>query len=136
MDVVAVRFGSKWIVGAVERDRVSIGLAGAERIHQLREDEQRPLNAIEMARIIGALHYYPYPVWDGAFWSETASTTGIIGRTTGATPILTPRPQGGRDLTFSFFIPEGSSGAGDHLAHIRVTDSRLLIDMAPHPEQR
>jgi hypothetical protein len=136
VDIVAVRFDSKWVVAAVERDRVTLGLAGAERIHQLREDEQRALNAVEMARVIGALLYFPYPVWDGALWSETGLTTGIIGRTTGATPMLTPKPQGGRDLTFSFFIPEGSSGAGDHLAHIRVTDSRMLIDMAPNPERR
>lgn len=136
VDVVAVRFESRWIVGAVERERVSIGLLGAERIHQLREDERRAISAAEMTRIVGALHYYPYAVWDGTSWTDNEPTPATATRTTGATPALTPRPQGGRDLTFSFFIPEGSSGAGNHLAHIRVTDSRLLIDMAPNPERR
>lgn len=136
VDVVAVRFGARWVVAAVERERVTLGLAGAERIYQLREQQQRALNAVELARLVGAMLYYPYTVWDGAYWSETPLTAALTGRTTGATPILTPRPQGGRDLTFSYFIPNGMLGAGDHLAHIRVTDSGMLIDMAPNPERR
>ncbi len=136
VDVVAVRAGARWVAAAVEQDRVTLGLAGAERIYQLREQAQRAMSAAELTRTVGVLLYYPYPFFDGSTWSESPSGQSTAGRTTGAIPVLTPRPQGGRDLTFSFYIPDGMPGAGDHLAHVRVTDSTMLIDMAPNPERR
>jgi hypothetical protein len=136
IDVVAARVGERWTVAAIEHDRVSLGLAGAERIYQLREQAQRPMSAAELARTVGVLLYYPYPIFDGTTWSDTPLSNQSTGRTSGAIPVLTPRPQGGRDLMFSFFIPNGMSGAGDHFAHVRVTDSTMLIDMAPNPERR
>jgi hypothetical protein len=137
VDVVAARAGEQqWVVAAIERDRVAIGLEGAERIYQLREQAQQPLGAMDLAAIVGVLHYYPYTVFNGQRWSETPLYGTSRGLGAGATPTLAPRPQGGRDLTFSFHIPDGRSGAGGHLAHIRVTDSAMLIDQAPNPEVR
>lgn len=136
VDVVVARAGVRWVAAAVEHDRVTLGLAGAERIFQLREQAQRPMSAAELARTIGVLLYYPYTVFDGTRWSDTALSGSTSGRTSGAVPTLTPRPQGGRDLMFSYWIPDGTAGAGDHYAHVRVTDSQMLIDMAPNPERR
>jgi hypothetical protein len=135
-DVIVARSGARWVAAVVEQDRVTLGLAGAERIYQLREQAQRPMSAAELARTIGVLLYYPYTVFDGTRWSETPLSNNTEGRTSGAVPVLTPRPQGGRDLMFSFFIPNGMPGAGDHYAHVRVTDSQMLVDMAPNPERR
>lgn len=136
VDVVAARVGDRWVAAAVEADRVTIGLEGAERIFQLREREGRPMNAFDLADTVGVLLYYPYPVYDGTRWSDTPVSAACVGMRDGATPQLVPKPQGGRDLLFSFHIPDGSPGAGTHVAHLRVTDSGLLIDQAPNPERR
>jgi hypothetical protein len=135
-DVIVARSGSRWVAAVVEQDRVTLGLAGAERIFQLRERAQRPMSAAELARTIGVLLYYPYPVFDGTRWSETPLSNRTEGRRTGSVPTFTPRPHGGRDLLFSFWIPDGMPGAGPHYAHILVTDSQMLVDLAPHPERR
>lgn len=136
VDTIVARVGPRWIGAAIERDRVSIGLAGAERIYQLREQAQRPMSAAELTRTVGLLEYYPYTVFDGTEWSQTPHQTAAHARAPGAVPTLTPRQQGGRDLMFSYDIPDGMPGAGAHFGHIRVTDSMLLIDVAPHPERR
>ena len=136
VDVIAVHFPSdRWVVGAVERDRVSTGLDAAERVFNLLNAANTPPSPVDLARIVGALYYYPFRVFDGASWTQTGVTTPTLGP--GSTPMLTTRPNGtGRVLTFSYWIPDGTPGAGLHLTHIRVTDSGYLIDEAPHPECR
>jgi hypothetical protein len=134
VDVVAARFGERWVVAAVERDRVTPGLLGAERIHQLAVEAGRPLSAVDLARVVGALHYYPWRVFDGGSWSQTG--THDLPHGEASPPMITPREGGGRTLTFSYWIPEGSPGAGMHLGNFRVTDSGLIIDQAPNPTRR
>jgi hypothetical protein len=136
VDIVAVHVPpDRWVVGAVERDRVTVGLEGAERVFNLLNASNEAPSPVTLARIIGAMHYYPWRVFDGSSWSQTGVTTATLGP--GSTPMLTSRPNAtGRVLTFSYWIPEGTPGAGLHLTHIRVTDSGYLIDEAPHPDRR
>lgn len=136
VDIVAVQVNQRWHVAAVEPTRIALGIEGAERVYQLREEQQRAMSASEMAQCFGALMYYPYRVFDGQRWSDLPQGTSGETLGTGETPTLAPRPQGGRDVTFGYYIPNGQAGAGPHLAHVRVTDSRMLIDQAPNPERR
>lgn len=132
VDVVATRVGARWLVGAVERDRVTLGMAGAERIFNLLNDARHPPTAVELARIVGALHYYPWRVYDGSSWSHTGENTPPTPAP--HVPHFVDRPGGtGRALIFAYWVPEGTPGAGMHLANIHVTDSGLLIDAAPMP---
>jgi hypothetical protein len=73
-------------------------------------------------------------VFDGATWTRTGegSPVGQV-----SAPKLVARMGGtGRGLIFAFWIPDGTMGAGPHLANIRVTDSGLLIDEAPRADRR
>ncbi len=135
IDIVAARVGGSWTVAAVERDRVTLGLAGAERILTLLNESHRPPAAVDLARIVGALHFYPWPTFDGATWSRTGEQ--VNGRGGSHVPQFVQRSGGtGRALLFEFWIPDGNAGAGPHMANIRVTDSGLLIDEAPRPDRR
>ncbi|MEI8254283.1 MAG: hypothetical protein WCJ30_01275, partial [Deltaproteobacteria bacterium] len=136
IDVVAYRDeADRWHAAAVEPAQISLGLAGAERIHTRLLARGESPTPLALARIVGALLYYPWPVFDGQRWLTTPD--GFTPGGAGATPQLAPRPAGlGRALVFSYAIPEGSPGAGIHLANIRITDSGYLIDAAPNPERR
>ena len=134
--VLAVKMGPRWTAAAVERDRVTLGLSGAERIFQLRERAQRPMSARELALTAGALAYFPYRTFDGTQWSQTLASVVIPSSIRPNAPMFVAKPQGGRDLTFTFWIPDGSPGAGEHLGRIRVTDSAMLFDESPNPERR
>lgn len=135
VDVVAVRIGARWVAAAVERDRVTAGLAGAERIYNLLNETRQPPTAQQLARIIGALYYYPWRIYDGSSWTQTGDPTPP------PEPVAPPRfvhlPEGrGRTLLFYYCIPAGTPGAGIHLANFHVTDSGYILDDAPHPTRR
>jgi hypothetical protein len=136
IDTLAAHFpGDRWIVAAVERERVTLGLAGAERVYNALIESGSPPTAVTLARILGAYQYYPFRVWDGGTWTQTGQPDPAEPQ--GSSPMITPRPRtNGNTLTFSYWIPDGTAGAGMHLAHFHLTPSNYIIDDAPNPAQR
>jgi hypothetical protein len=135
VDVVAVRLGDRWAVGALEEQRVTVGLEGAERVlARWREGGHSP-SAQELARVVGAFAYHPWNVFVSRVPVRTAADGGGVRVANGA--VLSPRPGNtGESLTFGYQIPDGEPGAGLHVAHFNVTPSGLLVDEAPNPWRR
>lgn len=133
VDVVAARSGAVWTVAALEADRVSTGITGAERVLSRWRDQAHSATAIELAQVVGAFAYYPLPVYVRHESLPGAGDSGGV-IATGAT--LANRPGGtGQSLTFAYRIPSGP-GEGVHVAHFNVTQSGLIIDEAPNPTLR
>lgn len=134
-DTWAFRDGTDtWRTVVVSEGEIAIDLEGAERIVAARTARNETPTAVELARVIGTLHYYPWRIYDGHDWLGAAGDTPT---TQGATPALFTRNNiAGRVLMFSYSIPEGTPGAGIHVANIRITDSGYLIDAAPRPDRR
>lgn len=132
--ILAVKMGARWTVGAIERDRVTLSMMGAERLFQIRERARQPMSASEFARTIGLMAYFPGRTYDGQSWVETIASEvpSTVPRTA---PTLVNRPAGGRDLTFTYWVPDGNPSPGTHQAHIRITDSQHFIEVQPTAEQ-
>lgn len=130
--VVSARVGGAPRVAAVD-DAVTFGLPGAERvIARLRSDGVTPTTR-DLVRIVGAFAYHPWPVFDARQWVTLGGAQGEWS----PAPQRVMRPAGlGESLTFGYSIPEGSPGAGMHVAHFHLAPSGVIVDEAPHPERR
>jgi hypothetical protein len=130
LDTWAFRDGTgAWHTAVVSERDVAFGLEAAERILALRTARNEMPSAVDLTRIVGTLHYYPWRIYDGHDWIGAAGDTPAV---PGATPSMFTRPNiAGRVLMFSYAVPDGTPGAGIHVANIRITDSGYLIDAAP-----
>ncbi|MBI5517368.1 MAG: hypothetical protein HY909_26585 [Deltaproteobacteria bacterium] len=135
VDVVAVRLGERWAVGALERERVTVGLEGAERVLARWRDGGHAPSAQELARVVGAFAYHPWSVFVTREVVGTLADGGGPRVASGA--VLSPRPGNtGESLTFGYQVPDGQAGAGLHVAHFNVTASGIILDEAPNPWRR
>lgn len=134
VDVVAVRANGRWTVAALEPDRVTLGLEGAERVLAHWREQGHDATAVELAQVVGTFAYYPRTVFTRR---ETApGPPGAPPRPTLAASLV-ERPGGtGRSLTFSYFVEGDAPGAGLKVAHFNVTLSGMVIDEAPNPALR
>lgn len=137
VDLVSLRIsGQRPVAAAVEPDRVSLGLDAVARVLALWNTAQDPPDASRLTRLVAALHYPAYRAFDGIEWTSPPHAHGTRPSEAATPPHLEARPGGGRTLLFSYWISDGAAGAGPHLGNFRVTDSNLVIDLAPMPEVR